>query len=886
MRSRLRSLWRNLAHRDRMQRDLDDEMRAMFDLLVEEKIARGMEGAAARRTAQIELGGVEPLKERIRDVKMGVLIETVWQDVRQAVRIFRRSPWFAFAAIATLALGIGANTAMFTMLNALTLKRLPIEKPDELFAIAPLNSRGLPRTTPMSAVAELQDGPLEHLCAFLGGVVFPVLANDTPVQTSTTFVTGQCFAAFGISPVIGRGITDADAPIHGPGAHVAVISHRLWSRTYHADPNILGKSMLVNHVPVTIIGVLPKGFQGLDVDHGVDIFTPFDAVLPAARGRRQLASYLLGRLRPGTTVDAAVAQIEARWPAVLQAVLPANMSPTERTQLMDSQPRLISIGTGTSRIRDQYVQPLTLVFALTASLLVLACINLGGLLMTRVNSRATEIAVRLALGGTRVRIARQLLVENLLLALSGAALGIPIAYLTAVTLVSFLPPVNVPYAFALAPDVRVFMATAAVAIAVGVFMSAIPVWFASRRQAAVPAGGDRTVAHAAGRWSHAMLATQVALAVVLLANAMLLTRSLYLLGSSDLGIKTANILTIKLWQLPNAPYNRGNREAYYPPLLEKVRALPGVTAAALAEVSPRRSTTTVGSPVAFRGDGYGDVTTSLDTISPGYFTTMGMRLLAGRDVSWQDTLQTERVGVVSQSLARALAPDGKVLGRAIHVRTLPQDLEYVIIGVVSDATMGDPRNAHPRVIYDPLLQTNPISQLNPNVILETTDPAAAAGVRQILQEFGHDYALGVISLKDLLARAPAMERMSATVAGAVSGIAVVLALIGVHGALAYSVARRTRELGVRIAIGASPSAAARRIILEAVLVSLAGIVIGLPLAAMSARSFRGLIHGITDTDPLTFVAVAIAFLVVGVVAAAGPARKAATIDPVVALRSE
>lgn len=885
---RLRSLWRNLVHRDAAERDLDDELRATLELLVDEKVAAGLATGEARRRAMIELGGLEPVREQVRDVRAGFLIETLLQDLRYAARHIRRSPGFATAAIVTLALGIGANTAVFTMLNAIVLKRLPIAEPDKLLAIAPINSRGLPRSIPMNAVAALQDGPLDHLCAYLGGIVIPVLANDTPVQVLSTFVTSECFSAFGVAPVMGRSITEADAPIHGPGAHIALISHRLWTRTYHNDPDVLGQAMLVNNVPVTIVGVLPKGFTGLDVDSGVDIFTPFDAVLPAARGRRQLASYLLGRLKAGVTREAAEAQIAASWPALLEAVLPSAMAPTERTQLLDSTPHLVSIGSGTSRLRERYSQPLILILGLTALLLMLACVNLGGLLLARLNARSSELTVRLALGAPRWRIAQQMLVENGLLALAGALLAMPAAYFTAVTLASFLPPGNVPYAISLVPDARVFAATAAIAVTVCLFMSALPIWLASRRASAATIRWDRTIVGSTGWWGRGLLAVQVALAIVMLVHASLLTRSLHLLNTGHLGIRTDNLLTVKMWTLPNAPSNRSDRDSYYPPLVEQVRALPGVTAVALASAAPRVTTTSAGSPVAWRGAAYTDtLTTTLDATSPAYFETMGMRLLAGRDLSWQDTMKTTPVGVVSESLARALSSDGTVVGRAITMRTMPVDLDFVIVGVVSDATQGDPRHAQTRIIYRPLLQVGAISSLNPNLIIQTTDQqSAAAGVRQILNEFGRDYAQEVISVDHLLARAPATERMSATVAGAVSGIAALLALIGVYGALAYSVARRTREIGVRLALGASPASAARSVVREGVLVCALGVAIGLPLAAVSARSLRTLLFGISESDPITFGGAALAFLLLGLAAGIGPARRAASVDPVIALRAD
>jgi predicted permease len=886
---RLRSLWRNLRHGDAVERELDAEIRATLDLLIDEKVAAGMDAAEARRRAMIEIGGIEPVKERVRDIRTGMVIDTLVQDIKHATRHFRRSPGFAAAAVITLAFGIGANTAMFTMLNAIVLKRLAIADPDHLLAIAPLNSRGLARTTPMSAVAELRDGPLDSLCAYLGALALPVMANNTPLQTSTTLITSECFNAFGIAPIMGRVITEDEAPILGAGARVAVISHRLWSTTFNSDPSVLGKSILVSNVPVSIIGVLPPGFNGLEIDSGVDIFVPFDSVLAAARGRRQLASYLLGRLRPGVSLEAATAQIETRWPAVLEAVLPANMAPTERTQLLDSKPRLISMGTGTSRLRERYSQPLTLILGLTGLLLVLACLNLGGLLLARLNARSPELAVRLALGGSRGRIAQQMLVENGLLAAFGAVLAMPVAYFTAVTLASFIPPSNVPYSVSFMPDAKVFGITAAIAITVAILMSALPIWFAARRTAAATIQWDRTIVRATGWWGRSLLVVQVALAIVMLVDASLLARSLHLLNTGDLGIDTHNLLTVKMWTMPTASvYGRSDRENYFPPLIETVRALPGVSKAALASVSPRLTTTTAGSPIAWKGSAYTDALTSgLDAVSPAFFETMGMRLIAGRDITWQDNLKSAPVGVISETLARTLSPDGDVVGRSITMRTLPVDLEFLIIGVVSDASQGDPRNVHTRMIYRPLLQVGPVSQLVPNLIMKSTDFAtAASGARQILDEFGRDYAQEVISVDDLLARAPATERMSATVGGAVGAMAVLLALIGVHGALAYSVARRTREIGVRLAIGASPRAAARAVVRETLLICTLGIAIGLPIAALTARSLRSLMFGISASDPATFVAAATVFLVLGLLAGLPPARRAAAVDPVTALRSE
>jgi putative ABC transport system permease protein len=812
-------------------------------------------------------------------------MERLLQDLRYAARHLQRSPGFALAAILTLALGIGANTAMFGMLSALTLQRLPIDDPDGLIAVAPRTSRGLPRSTPMSAIAELgPDGPLQHLCAYLGGIVLPVLANGAPVQTLTTFVTGQCFDALGVKPIMGRTITDADAPIHGKGAPVVVISHRLWSNALGADAAILGKTLQLNNVDVTIVGVLPRGFAGLEVDNGVDVFATFDSVLAATGNRRQLASYLLGRLRPGITLAQATAEIETRWPAMLDAVLPTALPTSEREQLRDSIPRLERFGTGTSRIRERYVQPLTLIFGLTGLLLLLACINLGGLLLARLNARSAELAVRVALGGTKWRVAQQMLLESLVLSLCGAALGVPLAYALAATLASFLPPINVPYTMSFTPDARALAATAVIAVVVALVMSAVPVTVALRRRQGSRFVWDRTVVSTTGRWARSLLVAQVALSVTMVIGAALLTRSLYLLQHADLGIRTADILNVKLYTLPNAPYNRDQRIAYYPQLIETIAALPSVRGVALASAFPRVTTTGPGMPVAFAGEATGLVTAN-DYVSPGFFTMMGISLRAGRDVSWSDTLQTRAVAVVSESLAKALAPDGNVLDRQLRLRTLPVDQEMVIVGIVTDATQGDPRNTRPRVVYRPALQRPAISAFNPNLLIATSDPATvAAGVRELLREGGQDYAQEIIGLPDLLVRAPATERMSATVAAGVGVLAVLLALIGVHGALAYAVSRRKREIGVRVAMGATPTSVARDIVREGLVVTALGVALGVPLALFAARSLKTLMFGISEVDAVTFAAVAMFFLALGALAGLLPARRAATVDPMIALR--
>lgn len=812
-------------------------------------------------------------------------MDALLQDIRYAFRHIRRSPGFAVAAILTLALGIGANTAMFTMLNALVLQRLPIKDPDGLISMSSFDDRGRMRYIPFETVRELaREGPFVDVCGHNGGGgIIPIDVDGTPTQAVVAFVSGQCFTTFGVTPIVGRAITNEDAPIVTAGNRVVVISHRFWTRMYGADPAAIGKTIRTEGVDATIVGVLPKGFGGLLVDSAVDLFAPPDTLIPARGDRRPVTQEILGRLRPGVTLEQARAEMSARWPALLKASLPPASNPFEGADIWGAQVRLRSMGTGISVYRTRYAPALTLILGLTSLLLLLACINLGGLLLTRLSVRATELAVRLALGGSQFRIAQQMLVESLMLSLSGAALAIPVSFGFIAPLRSFIPLGLVPPTISFTPDWRVLVVTGLVGMGVGLLMTALPTWVAMRRRASVRFTWDRTVVGATGRWARGLLVAQVALSVAIVISAGLLVRSLYLLQHADLGVRTAGILYFKTLALPNS--NRGADAApYYPDLLQRIAALPGVRAVGFARAFPR-SLLDPSLAASFVGDPPGDVRATSDSVSPEYFGTVGIPLLAGRLPSWSDTAKTPRVAAVSESLARALAPDGNVLGRRVNLGTIRDSQDVVIVGVVGNATLGNPRAPAIPVMYFPPLQR---AYSTPNILVATTGDHAAivSGVKQILQQGGREYAQEILTLEDHFARQPSTERMSATLASAVGGIAILLALIGVHGTLAYSVSRRTREIGVRVAIGAAPHTVARAVLREAFLVTLTGVTIGLPLAYLAARGLRTLMFGITESDPLTYAGAAMFFVVLGLAAAVVPARRAAQVDPMVALRAE
>ena len=811
------------------------------------------------------------------------------QDVRDGSRHVARSPGFTLAALLTLALGIGANTAMFSLLNALVLRPLPIKDPHGLIAISGRNTQQQLRLTPIPAVDELSrdHSPLQDICGYNGGVILSIAANGGATQVIGALVTGGCFDTFGVAPILGRTIAASDAPLFQRGNLVTVISHRLWTRMFAGDPSAIGKSIGVEGVELTVIGVMPEGFGGLHADSGVDLFTPYDTWSPARKDRRPAASHIVGRLRPGVTLEQAEQQITARWPALLEQAVPPTVPAAERQSMLEAQPRVERIGNGISFDRERYTRPVTLMLGLTIILLALACLNLGGLLLSRAIARGPEMAMRLALGGSRWRLARQSIVENVLLALAGAALAVPVAFAIVSALISFLPAMTTGRSVSFAPDAFVLSTTAAVAIVAGLMMSVLPIVVAAPRLGVITASANRTVAGATGIWARGMLVAQVGLSIVLVVGATLLARSLYLLQQVDPGVRAEGVLIAAVQPVPNG-YRGLDQAAHYPPIVDRIAAMPGVRSAAYGRVFPRLTGEFNGVEIAVIGDADRDVRAMWEVTSPAYFETLGIPLLRGRSTSWADNARTRQVAVVSESLADLLVPGGDVLGRRMRFGTDPFNQDVEIVGVVGNATMGNPRLTSVPMFYRPALQMGPYGNY-PSFVVRVDDGArsiVAAALRQIVADSGREYVAQVEPLDELLARAPSRERMSATLAAVLAGLAITLAFVGVFALLAYSVSRRTREMGVRSAVGADPGSVIWLVMREGVVLTAAGVILGLPAAYAGARLLSTLTFGVSPADPLTFTLVAVFFLVLSLAAGVVPARRAARVDPVIALRAE
>jgi predicted permease len=417
---------------------------------------------------------------------------------------------------------------------------------------------------------------------------------------------------------------------------------------------------------------------------------------------------------------------------------------------------------------------------------------------------------------------------------------------------------------------------------VGVLVTLLPTWFAMRRRASIHFAWDRTIAGSTNRWTRGLAVVQVALSVVMLVGAALLARSLYELQNRDLGVRTAGVVTAKLLPVPGGR-RASNTDGYYPQIIEQLRAEPGVESVALSGLFPRGIVTTM-QPIAFTGEDFRGVETHLDTVTPEFFPTLGISLLEGRLPAWSDDPSTRQVVVVNESLARALG--GNVVERRLKISTQRDSQDLTIIGVVANATRGDPKDNAAPILYRTMPQSRVFTSANVIVRTAGSPEAAMAAIRRIVQESGKEYVQQASELDAWLDQVPSGERMSAILATMVGGMAVVLALIGVHGVLAYSVSKRTREIGVRVAVGANPATVARTVVREGLTLTAIGLAIGLPAAYFAARSIRSMLFGVSEADALTFAMVSIFFVALGLMAGALPARRAARVDPVIALRAE
>ena len=597
--ARLSSLWRNLFRKDRVEEELKEEVQAYLELLIETKIKEGLKPAEARRAALIEMGGVEQVKESVREVRMGQTLEAIWQDLRYGIRMLVKYPGFTCVAVLTLALGIGANTAIFQLLDAVRLRTLPVKAPQELAEVRMADMKGARGgfgRSP-SVTNPIWEQIRERQQAFSGifawGTDSVNLAPGGEVRPARMlYVSGDFFNTLGVQPALGRVFTTTDDQ-RGCGAPGLVISHEFWQREYGGDANVIGRKLTLADHPFEIIGVTPANFFGMEVGRSFDLALPICAVA-LVRGNNNFLSGTMwwltvtGRLKPGWSLEQATAQMQAISPGLFEAALPANYPPVSVKDYLESKLIAVPAGSGVSQLREKYEQSLWLLLAIAGLVLLIACANLANLLLARASAREREIAVRQALGASRGRLVRQLLVESLLLAAVGAALGAGLAQALSRFLVAFLSTSADPVFLDLAPDWRVLGFAAGLAVLTCLLFGLAPAIRATRMEpGAVMKAGGRGMTAGRERFSlrRALVVAQVALSLVLVAGALLFSRSLGKLLTVDTGFRQEGVLIANVsFQRLNLPPER--YPAFKDELLDRIRAIPGVEAAAIAHDDP------------------------------------------------------------------------------------------------------------------------------------------------------------------------------------------------------------------------------------------------------------------------------------------------------------
>ena len=899
---------RSLVMRNRLERELSGELRFHLEKLAEENITRGMAAEEARYAALRDLGGVEQIKEECRDMRRVNYIENFLQDVRYGVRQLRRSPGFAVVALLSLALGIGANTAIFQLLDAVRLRMLPVRDPQQLAEVRLTNLHGRMGSF-FNWHAMLTNAIWEQLRAnhepFSGVVAWaPDDLNLAPRGevhlVRGIWVSGDFFTVLGVHPLLGRMFTDADDQ-RGCGAGVgAVVSYSFWQRELGGEASAIGRTLTIDYHPVEVLGVTPADFFGLDVGHSFDVALPICSQ-PVLGGEDNYLDTkydwwltVMGRLKPGWTLEKATAYLGSISPGIFEATLPTGYDAEHIKKYLAFKLAAYPAGSGISSLRESASDPLGLLLAITGLVLLIACANLANLMLARASAREREVAVRLALGALRRRLVRQMLAESLLLAMAGGGAGLLLAGTLARLLASFLSTGENQVFLALSPDWRVFAFTASVAMLATVLFGLIPALRATHlAPAEAMKSGGRGLTADRQRFGlrRVLVISQVAFSLALIVVALLFTRSLRNLLTVDLGFQRTGILVTNLdfTQLHLAARHLTFKQE----LLERIRSTPGVDSAADAAIVPTSGSSSNRTVWLEGSDPSQAKSPWFNWVSPEYFKTMGTPLLAGRDFNDHDTPTSPKVATVNEAFVRQFSTGANPLGKRIWQKAelgQPQ-VAYEIVGVVGNTKYQDLREDYPPLIYVPMSQLDDCRGGcvdSDTILIRSRSPFAGLTprVKQTIAQANPDISIEFKSLAGMIHDELVGERLMATLSGFFGVLAALLATVGLYGVMSYMVARRTNEIGIRMTLGAGRGEITRLILREAGVLLAVGLGVGLLLTLAGGRAVSSVLFGLKPYDPLTLAAAAALLAVVAAAASYLPARRATKVDPMTALRYE
>jgi len=896
---RLRTLW----HRREFDAELDEEMRLHLELRKQQQMERGLPEEAARWAAHRRFGNSTRFREKSRMAWGWEWLESFSQDVSYGARAMLRSPALTLVALASLALGIGANTAIFSLLDALMLRSLPVKEPSRLVLLGRARGRGI---TDGFAATDFYSYPFYRQMQQKNAVFSDTAAIFSMMNDVHGFVEGRAdselmhvqlvsgtyFPTLGVQAQSGRMLTDADD--NSEGDHpVVVVSQAFWKRSLASDQAVLDRKLKLGTTMFNIVGVAPPEFFGTTVGEEPDMWVPLSmmkSVPPGWGGYKDNFNeslYIMGRLKPDVSVEQATSNVNVLYQQILRGFPDAKLNQENLQKLAKAHVPLTPMATGLSYLRREFSKPLQILMAVVALVLLIACANIANLLLARSTARARELAVRQALGARRLRIVRQLLTESLTLALVGGALGIGLASVGNRLLLRMVSggletlPLNVDI------DLRLLGFTFGVTVLTAVLFGTVPAFRATRLQLteSLKDGRGPQSGVSRSRLARTLVISQVALSLILMVGAGLFVRSLINLNNVDTGFNKANVLRLQIDSNSTGYKSDDPRlNALFRQIEERVGALPGVQAASFSsftfnEGSWNGSVAVPGMPVNHELD------VKHNVVGNGYFKTMQIPLIAGRTFGPQDTATSQRVAVISEHMARTLFPPGSPIGHSYHIGS-SDDPEIRVIGIVKDVKFEDLQEETDTLDYLPYTQRD--WGFGDFEVRYTGDFAAISiEVQQAIHSVYRTIPITrVTTLDEQVARSITNQRVVAQLSTFFGLLAVFLSCIGIYGLMSYVVSRRTNEIGIRMALGA-PRGSVRWMVMREILILVGvGIAIGVPVVLAGNRLVSNMLFGVRGTDLSSLLASVAGLLTVALAAGYLPARRAARVDPMVALRYE
>ena len=892
---------RFLFRRGRLARDLDEEIRAHLAIEAQDRVERGESLRLAEQNARRDFGNALLVKEVTRQMWGWIVFEQIGRDLIYALRQLKRSPGFALVAILSLALGIGANTAIFSILNALIFKSLPVAAPAELFSLHQLSRRPYPQRFSYPMFERLRDsGSGAKGVAAIARVMRAQTERESGQQSEMTPVqpvSGEFFGVLGLAPALGRLLAPGDNRIVG-GNPVAVLSHGFWQRAYAGSADVVGRTIRISGLPFTIVGVAPENFRGVWIESPTDIWIPL-TMQGAVHYAEHFSSHdnsdpekpwvpqefiewldIIVRASPGS--QAAVAgSLNSRFLHSLQN-LTQTIDPEERSDYVERSLTLEPFADGFSNTRARFTSPLVAMMALVALVLLIACANTANLLMARAESRRREIAVRMSIGASRRRLIQQLLTESFLLVAVSAALGLLLARWASEQLVRMGLGVQSshPSPLSTGVDLRVLAFTIGLSVATGLLFGLAPAFRATRMEigAAVKRGRPGRFQFSGAK---VLVAAQVALSLIVVFGAALFARSLRNLANVELGFDREHVLTVSM-DPRTAGYDATKLPALYQRLVNRTQAIPGVRSAVVAMCGLAVECRSLDGGV--KVEGYQpapseEIRVQFSFVGLNYFSTVGMHLLSGRDFEPGDS--GNRYAVINQAFVREYFGNRNPLGRRFG-----DHLQTQVISVVRDARVNRVREEAIPMAYYPL-KDNLVYAESLEVRAIGEPAAIAATVRKVVHDVAPDVPIdGITPLTVQVDRSLNPERMGSVVTAAFGILALGLACFGLYGVMSYAVSRRTSEIGVRMALGARPQRVLLTILGEALALVVLGLVVGVPVVLLASRSIASLLFGLSPDDPATLAATVSILTAVAALAALWPAWRASRVSPLAALRYE